>query len=113
MKLKDAIEKVLREARRPLGAEVIAERVLSEGLWQTNGKTPAATVAAQIYMSIKKGENRFVKAGKGVFMIAGAVLPPLVPKQLKPTVATKSKHGPGYVYIMTNPSFRKTWVKIG
>lgn len=25
----------------------------------------------------------------------------------------KSKHGPGFVYIMTNPSFKKTWIKIG
>ena len=71
MKLKDAIEKVLREARKPLGVEVITERVLSECLWQTSGKTPAATVAAQIYTSIKKGEKRFAQTGPGTFCLFG------------------------------------------
>ncbi len=104
MKLKDAIEKVLREARRPLGAEVIAERVLADGLWQTSGKTPAATVAAQLYMSIKKGEKRFVQTGPGTFCLFGG----------KTSIRLKrGEDDPGYVYILTNPCFRKDWVKIG
>ena len=104
MKLKDAIEKVLREARKPLEAEVIAERVLAEGLWQTSGKTPAATVGSAIYTSIKKGEKRFAQTGPGVFCLFGGKAPLRIRHE---------KNDAGYVYILTNPCFRKDWVKIG
>lgn len=52
MQLKDAIEKVLRMVGKPLDAKEITDRILAEGLWQTNGKTPAATVASRI--SVKR-----------------------------------------------------------
>ena len=104
MKLKDAIEKVMRAAGRPLNANTIAERILSSGLWQTTGKTPAATVASQIYTSIKNGERRFVQTAPGMFCLFGG------------KVKIRIKRGAddsGYVYILTNPCFRKDWVKIG
>lgn len=104
MKLNDAIEKVLRGSRKPLDAATIAARVLADGLWQTSGKTPAATVAAQIYMSIKRGERRFAQTGPGVFCLFGGK---------KPLRIGRETNDSGYVYILTNPCFRKDWVKIG
>lgn len=58
MKVREAAIQVLREASGPLRAEDIAERMLSKGLWETTGKTPAATVAAILYTDIKnKGQS--------------------------------------------------------
>ena len=53
VKVKEAAIQVLCKSDKPLRAEVIAERILSEGLWETTGKTPAATVAAILYVDIK------------------------------------------------------------
>ena len=116
MTLKDAIEKVLREARRPLSTDEICNRVLAKGLWHTNGKTPSATVGAQIYTSIKDGENRFVKVGKGVFGLTGVKYGAVVMQTGKTRVSVRKVErdgDSGYVYILTNPCFRKDWVKIG
>ena len=116
MTLKDAIEKVLREARRPLGADEICNRVLAKGLWHTAGKTSSASVGSKIYISIKDGENRFVKVGKGLFGLAGVKYDAVVMPKGRARVATSKVRrdaDSGYVYILTNPCFRKDWVKIG
>lgn len=65
----DAAAKVLAEAKTPLNCREIAERVLSRGLWTTNGKTPAATLSAAIIREIadKAGAARFRKAGPGKY----------------------------------------------
>ena len=104
MKLKDAIEKVLHTAGKPLDAKEITERILDEGLWQTNGKTPAATVASRIYTSIKDGEKRFIQTAPGMFCLFGGKVKIRVKRDVDDS---------GYVYILTNPCFRKDWVKIG
>ncbi len=54
MSVQEAAVKVLCDAGQPLTAKQIAERILKQGLWQTQGKTPDATVAARLYTSIKK-----------------------------------------------------------
>jgi hypothetical protein len=46
MELKDAIATMLAAEGGPLHGTTISERVLTEGLWHTTGKTPAATIAA-------------------------------------------------------------------
>ena len=104
MQLKDAIEKVLRAAGKPLDAKEITGRILAEGLWQTNGKTPAATVASRIYTSIKEGERRFVQTAPGMFCLFGGKVKIRIKRDADDS---------GYVYILTNPCFRKDWVKIG
>ena len=104
MQLKDAIETVLRAAGKPLDAKEITDRILAEGLWQTNGKTPAATVASRIYTSIKAGEKRFVQTAPGMFCIFGGKVKIRIKRDADDS---------GYVYILTNPCFRKDWVKIG
>jgi restriction system protein len=50
----DAARLILEQAGVPLHYEEITKRILASGLWQTNGKTPAATLSAQLSTSIKK-----------------------------------------------------------
>lgn len=54
MGVKDAVIEVLKEAGSSLPAKEITERIISRGLWETNGKTPVATVSATLYSDIKK-----------------------------------------------------------
>ena len=64
-----AAEKVLIESGKPLSCREIADAVLNKGYWQTSGKTPWATVAAQIYTDINKhgAASRFLKEGPDSF----------------------------------------------
>lgn len=50
----DAIAKVLTDEAAPLHSKVITERMLDQGIWHSDGKTPAATVSARLYTDIKK-----------------------------------------------------------
>ncbi len=45
----EAAETVLRSAKQPLTAGEIADIALRDGLLQTHGKTPAATMSAAFY----------------------------------------------------------------
>lgn len=45
---------VLRSSPRPLTMPEIAERMLSEGLVITTGRTPVATLSATLYRSLGK-----------------------------------------------------------
>jgi restriction system protein len=64
-----AAHKVLAEAGEPLHAHVIAERALATGLLRTGGKTPWATMAAQLYTDIqRRGDGSdFVRVARGAF----------------------------------------------
>ena len=68
----NAAATVLAEAGKPMNASEIVERMLGKGLWQTKGKTPAATIYAAIIREIaKKGEKaRFRKVERGKFELA-------------------------------------------
>jgi len=68
----DAAEKVLQKFgdRRPMHYAAITEKALELGWLKTEGKTPAATMYAQVLTEIKKHrmrgtQPRFVKHGKG------------------------------------------------
>ena len=69
MSVRDAAEQVLRDAGSPLRAQEITERILARKLWEPRGKTPAATVSAQLYTEIKKqgGKSRFVLTAPQTF----------------------------------------------
>jgi len=69
MSFLDAAMKVLEEENQPLSPEEITQKALQKGLINTKGKTPVATMGANIYMSIKRlGEQSpFVKVAKGKF----------------------------------------------
>lgn len=60
----DACLKVLAEAERPMKAGEIADAVLERGLAPgLKGKTPKATLGAQVYTAAKAGKIRKTKAG--------------------------------------------------
>jgi restriction system protein len=71
MDLLKAIEDVLKSAQQPLHVGVIAEKVISGGLWKSSGKTPEATISARLYSDIKKkGEaSAFVKVSPQTFAL--------------------------------------------
>ena len=71
MDVKAAAIRVLRQAGTALHARDISARIIDAGLWQSQGKTPAVTVAARLYSDIKKKGDRssFVKAGAGTFAL--------------------------------------------
>jgi len=68
----DAAAQVLADAGEPLNCKEMVERMLAKGLWQTNGKTPAATIYAAIIREIagKGADSRFRKVERGKFELA-------------------------------------------
>ncbi|HBE79933.1 MAG TPA: restriction endonuclease [Firmicutes bacterium] len=62
---------VLKEAAQPLRAEEITKRIIEQRLWETAGKTPVATVEANLNTDIKeKGtSSRFLRVDKGTFIL--------------------------------------------
>lgn len=64
--------KVLAEAGVPLNCKEMVEKVLATGLWQTKGKTPAATLYSAVLREVQtKGEAaRFRKTERGKFTVA-------------------------------------------
>ena len=86
MNAKDAAAEVLRQAGRPLHYREITERILEQGLWATTGKTPAATVNAQLAVDIKTlgPASRFVRAGRGQFALNPNATPDQPPAESPP-----------------------------
>jgi restriction system protein len=64
-----AAEIVLREAGKPLPCREITGKALAHGYWTSKGKTPWATIAAQLYSDIKKhgAASRFILTGPDTF----------------------------------------------
>ncbi|MEO1031982.1 MAG: winged helix-turn-helix domain-containing protein, partial [Bacteroidota bacterium] len=65
LSFKGAAIKILKEADEPLTAKEITEVALEEGLIETSGATPEATMAAQLYTDTGK----FKKVGRGLFAL--------------------------------------------
>lgn len=67
-----AAAQVLAEAKAPMNAHAIVKALLDQGLWQTGGKTPHATIYAAMIREIatKGKEARFRKVGRGAFAAA-------------------------------------------
>jgi len=65
---------VLKDAKAPMDCKAVVEKVLAKGLWQTKGKTPAATLYAAIIREIaaKGKEARFHKTDRGMFELSAA-----------------------------------------
>ena len=68
----DAAAQVLADAKKPLTAKEMVERMLDKGLWKTGGKTPHATIYAAIIREVAtKGDAaRFRKVDRGQFELA-------------------------------------------
>lgn len=78
MTVRDAAIEVLKEAGKPLHAKEITKRILADKLWRTGGKTPHATVSAQLYADIKKNGDTslFMRVGPQTFGLRpGTMLP--------------------------------------
>jgi restriction system protein len=67
----DATEKILQETAEPLHYRKITERILAQGLWQTEGKTPDATINARLAVDIRKFgvRSRFIRTEPGMFAL--------------------------------------------
>lgn len=67
----EAALKVLQDEGKPLHYREITKRILAGKLWQCAGKTPEATINAQLAVSIKKNGNTspFRRAGRGIFAL--------------------------------------------
>lgn len=68
---KDTAYQILTEAKKPLHSKEITEIALKRGLLQTSGKTPHATMSAQLVMDVvkNKGKSLFIKAGPSIFAL--------------------------------------------
>ncbi len=67
----DAALKVLQAEGKPLHYRDITRRVLAQGLWKSEGKTPAATINARLAVDVKKKgpASAFRRAGRGIFAL--------------------------------------------
>ena len=65
----DAIQRVLAEADGALHYADIAERIVSKGLRQAVGATPAATVAANLSNSLREKSSPFLRVGRGEYTL--------------------------------------------
>jgi hypothetical protein len=68
----DAADQILKEAGGPLHYREITRRALDRGLIESAGKTPDATMGAQLYMVVKQAAERgepgsFRQTGRGHF----------------------------------------------
>ena len=66
---KDIAYTILKEAGKPLHSKEITKIALDRGWLKTAGKTPEATMNAQLVVDInsKKEKSRFIKTGPSVF----------------------------------------------
>ncbi|HRF45956.1 MAG TPA: winged helix-turn-helix domain-containing protein, partial [Candidatus Competibacteraceae bacterium] len=106
-----AIDKVLASSATPLHYNEITERIISKGLRNNLGATPAATVNAKISASIKHDGNSspYVRISKGTFsMRAGVSGISIVAPKLTPDV-TESEESEEQYEIVT--SFGMFWRK--
>jgi len=77
---KDAAEQILKSANEPLTAKEIVELSLQRELLSTGGKTPDATMAAQLYVDINNNKKtKFKKVGKGRFSLREQTESPTTP----------------------------------
>lgn len=106
--VRDAAEEVLRDAGSPLHAREITERILARKLWEPQGKTPAATVSAQLYTEInKRGDrSRFVLTAPQTFGLRelGAQPAPRLPstRAKRATMPTPTPKHPAPIYSFTD-----------
>jgi HJR/Mrr/RecB family endonuclease len=71
LSFKGAALKILKRFSEPKTAKEITDIAIEEGLIETSGETPEATMAAQIYLDINSNKDSlFKKVGRGLFTLA-------------------------------------------
>jgi len=117
----EAAEKVLTNIGHPMKPEDIVKVAMSKGWLSSGGKTPSATLRAQLGIHVNKGGKVFCRVKPGVFGLLSAA------KQVSSEVRDVKDRGldvisgkpgrkakpVGCVYILANPSFKNDWLKIG
>src|SRR3989338_1614190 len=75
---KELAYQILKEAGKPLHSKEITKIAVEHGWLKTAGKTPHATMNAQLVVDInaKKERSRFKKAGKSIFALNDMFVPP-------------------------------------
>ena len=73
----DAAEVILNQSDKPLHYQEITRRILDQGLWQSEGKTPEATVNANLAVDIKQrgSLSRFQRTGQGIYALRSWGMP--------------------------------------
>ena len=71
MNVREAAIRVLQKAGEPLRSKEITNRILEAKLWESDGKTPEATVNAALAVDIKRNgdQSSFVRVSPGVFTL--------------------------------------------
>lgn len=71
MSVLQSVKSVLQEAGTPLHYKEITQRMIGRGWWQTEGKTPDATVSSTITGDIKKNgtHSLFQRTDEGVYAL--------------------------------------------
>lgn len=88
-----AAEQVLREAGNPLDYREISRLAIERGYWQSKGKTPWATVGAQLYTDINKrgAASRFIQSGPETFALNPAPVSASTAPASRKTIKQQSK----------------------
>jgi restriction system protein len=70
--LLDAAADELTKAKESLTVAEITKRILATGAWQTNGRTPEATVASRLAVDVKQrgGDSRFVRVAPNTYALS-------------------------------------------
>jgi len=76
MNVKAAAAEVLGEVGGgPMAIGEIADRMLQRGLVSLSGKTPKATISAQLYVDAKKPDGTFERVGRGMLRLRDSRTP--------------------------------------
>jgi hypothetical protein len=66
---KQAAADELRAEGGPLTMDELADRILKSGKVKLSGKTPRATISAQLYVDARKPDGLFELVGRGRFRL--------------------------------------------
>ncbi|MFC1571815.1 winged helix-turn-helix domain-containing protein, partial [Candidatus Margulisiibacteriota bacterium] len=83
---KDIAYSVLKKADKALRSDEITKIAIRKGILKPSGKTPAATMGAQLYMDIKNNgkKSRFLKVGPSTFTVNPTFKEELKKRKLRP-----------------------------
>jgi hypothetical protein len=92
-KFKNAAIKVLNQADNPLHYKDITEQALEQGLLETEGATPEASMNAQISVEIKreKHKSRFIRVKPGIYKLNSDYSAPSLEKEIEESEEEESQ----------------------
>ncbi len=96
----NAAEVILQQAGEPLHYKEITKRILAQELWQTQGKTPDATVNARFAVDINRfgDRSRFIRTELGIFALRKWGLEEYVLEDKSKKPAPAPKRDPKYSF---------------